>query len=92
MSAIVQRFYTGSARYTLVMAASKGKKSKGRARLSFAQIEVVGQFNDYAWDNPKLTFEEVAQKALGSSAFPRTPNGRKFRSECKNMFDWERKN
>jgi hypothetical protein len=74
------------------MAASKGKKSKGRARLSFAQIEVVGQFNDYAWDNPKLTFEEVAQKALGSSAFPRTPNGRKFRSECKNMFDWERKN
>ena len=72
------------------MAASKAKKSKGHARLSFAQIEVVGQFNDYAWDNPKLTFEEVAKKALGSKPFPRTPNGRKFKSECKNVFDRER--
>jgi hypothetical protein len=72
------------------MATSKAKKSKGHARLSFAQIEVVGQFNDYAWENPKLTFEEVAQKALGSSAFPRTPNGRKFRTECKSVFDRER--
>jgi hypothetical protein len=74
------------------MPTSKAKKSNVRARLSFAQIEVVGQFNDYAWDNPKLTFEEVAQKALGSSAFPRTPNGRKFRIECKNVFDREREN
>jgi hypothetical protein len=72
------------------MAASKGKKSKGRGRLSFAQIEVVGQFNDYAWDNPKLTFEEVSKKALGPNAFPKTPNGRKFRSECKSVFDRER--
>jgi hypothetical protein len=72
------------------MATSKAKKSKGHARLSFAQIEVVGQFNDYAWENPKLTFEEVVQKALGSSAFPRTPNGRKFRTECKSVFDRER--
>jgi hypothetical protein len=74
------------------MAASKAKQSKSHARLSFAQIEVVGQFNDYAWDNPKLTFEEVAKKALGSNPFPRTPNGRKFKSECKNVFDREREN
>jgi len=74
------------------MGASKAKKSKGQSRLSFAQIEVVGQFNDYAWDNPKLNFEEVAKKALGSSVFPRTPNGRKFRTECKNVFDREREN
>jgi hypothetical protein len=74
------------------MAASKAKKPKSHARLSFAQIEVVGQFNDYAWDNPKLTFEEVAKKALGSKPFPRTANGRKFRSECKNVFDREREN
>jgi hypothetical protein len=72
------------------MAASKAKKSKGYARLSSAQIEVVGQFNDYAWDNSKLTFEEVARKALGSNAFPKTPNGRKFRNECKSVFDRER--
>jgi hypothetical protein len=73
------------------MAASKSKKSKGRARLSSAQIEVVGQFNDYAWENPKMTFEEVATKTLGSNPFPTTPNGRKFRIECKNVFDRERK-
>jgi hypothetical protein len=74
------------------MAASKAKKHKSHARLPFVQIEVVGQFNDYAWDNPKLTFEEVAKKALGSKPFPRTANSRKFRSECKNVFDREREN
>jgi hypothetical protein len=74
------------------MAAPKAKKSKSHARLSFAQIEVIGQFNDYAWENPKLTFEEVAKKALGSNPFPTTPNGRKFRTECKNVFDREREN
>jgi hypothetical protein len=74
------------------MAALKAKKSTSQARLSFAQIEVVGQFNDYAWDNPKLTFEEVAKKELGSKPFSRTANGRKFRIECKNVFDRERKN
>jgi hypothetical protein len=46
--------------------------------------------NDYAWENPKLTFEEVAKKALGSSAFPRTPNGQEFRRECNKVFDRER--
>jgi len=74
------------------MATSKAKKSKGHTRLSVAQIEVVGQFNDYAWENPKMTFEEVAKKALGSNPFPTTPNGRKFRTECKNVFDRERGN
>jgi hypothetical protein len=72
------------------MATSKAKKSKGHARLSFAQIEVVGQFNDYAWENPKLRFEEVARKELGLNPFPRTPIGRKFRIECKEVFDRER--
>lgn len=72
------------------MAASKAKKSKSYARLSFAQIEVVGQFNDYAWDNPNLTFEQVSRKALGQNPFPKTPNGQKFRSECKKVFARER--
>ena len=35
---------------------------------------------------------EVAKKALGSNPFSTTPNGRKFRSECKNVFDREREN
>jgi len=72
------------------MAVSKAKKSKSHARLSLAQIEIVGQFNDYAWENSKLGFEEVARKKLGPNPFPKTPNGQKFRSECKAIFDQER--
>jgi hypothetical protein len=71
------------------MPSSKKRISKGRARLSSAQIEIVGQFNDYAWENPKLTFGEVARKELGPKAFPNTPTGRRFRSECKAVFNRE---
>jgi hypothetical protein len=60
------------------------------ARLTFEQTEIVGQFNDYAWDNPKLGFEAVAKKELGPNPFPKTPNGRKFKAECKKTFDLER--
>lgn len=58
-------------------------------RLSAAQIEVAGQFNDYAFENPSLTFNEVVRKELGKP-FPNTPNGRTFRNECKKIFDRER--
>jgi hypothetical protein len=72
------------------MPTSKKRTSKGRARLSSPQIEIVGQFNDYAWENSKLGFEEVARKVLGPNPFPKTPNGQKFRNECKEVFDRER--
>jgi hypothetical protein len=58
--------------------------------LSVAQIEIVGQFNDFAWENPKLSFEATARKELGPKAFPKTPTGRKFKVECKAVFDAER--
>ena len=58
--------------------------------MSPAQIEIVGQFNDYSWENPKSTFAVVARKQLGAKAFAKTSNGRKFRSECKKVFDSER--
>jgi hypothetical protein len=74
------------------MPPSKKRTSKGRGRLSSAQIEIVGQFNDYAWENSKLSFEEVARKELGPNPFPKSPNGQKFRNECKEVFDRERKN
>jgi hypothetical protein len=60
------------------------------AVLTVAQIERVGQFNDYAWENPKLGFEAVAKKELGPNPFSKTPNGRKFKAECKKAFDLER--
>ena len=60
------------------------------ARLTEAQIEIVGQFNDYSFENKELGFEEVAKMVLGSNPFPDTPNGRKFRTECKRVFYLER--
>jgi len=35
--------------------ANASKKAK-RVRLTAAQIEIVGQFNDYSFENPKTTF------------------------------------
>jgi hypothetical protein len=72
------------------MPTSKERTAKSRARLSSTQIEIVGQFNDYAWENSKLSFEEVARKELGPNPFPKSPIGQKFRNECKEVFDRER--
>jgi hypothetical protein len=69
--------------------AAKKKSSKKSARWSASQLEIVGQFSDYAFDNANLNFEEVARKELGPKAFPNTSNGRKFRAECKAVFDLE---
>ena len=66
------------------------KKSPKRPALTTAQIEIVGQFNDFSFDNPTLNFEQTARKELGPNPFPDTPNGRKFKAECKAMFDLER--
>ena len=60
------------------------------ARLTEAQIEIIGQFNDYSFENKELGFDSVAEKVLGPNAFPKTPSGRKFRDECEKMFDLER--
>jgi len=64
-------------------------RKRKRAQLSTGQIEIVGQFNDYAFENSYLTFDEVVRKKLGKP-FPNTPNGRKFRNACKKVFDRER--
>ena len=61
-----------------------------RISLTLQQLEIVGQFNDYAFENPGLTFEEVARKELGKP-FPNTPSGRRLRNECKKIFDRERR-
>jgi hypothetical protein len=66
------------------------KTLQKRPKLTVAQIEIVGQFNDYAWENSRLNFEQIAKKELGPKAFPNTPSGRTFRAECKAVFDAER--
>jgi hypothetical protein len=55
-----------------------------------AQIDIVAQFDDYACESRKLTFEDVARRTLGPKPFPSKPNGRKFRIESKKSFDPER--
>jgi hypothetical protein len=59
-----------------------------RPKLSAAEIEFVGQFNDLAFENLGLSFDEVVKKELGKP-FPNTPIGRKFRNECKKVFERE---
>jgi hypothetical protein len=66
------------------------KKPSSEAKLTEAQWEIVGQFNDYSFENPDLTFDQVAKKELGARPFPATPAGHKFRAEAKAAFDRER--
>jgi len=54
------------------------------------QIEIVGMFNDFSFENPNMTFEEVVLKELGPDFFPATPQGRLFEKECREVFDRER--
>ncbi len=58
--------------------------------LTDAQAEIVGQFNDYAFENPGKTFEEVVLKEFGPDLFPVTPQGSLFEKECRELFDRER--
>jgi hypothetical protein len=53
--------------------------------------KIVGQFNDFSFEYPKLTFDQEAKEMLGAPPFPSTAQGRKFRAECKAIFDLERR-
>jgi hypothetical protein len=63
----------------------------GNVELTEEQIEIVGRFNDYSFENPNLTFEEVVLKELGPDFFPPTPQGKLFEKECREVFDHERR-
>jgi hypothetical protein len=65
------------------------KHSPRKPRLSVAQLAIVGQFSDVAFDYPRLSFEQAAKKFLGAP-FPSTPAGREFKREAKRIFDQER--
>ena len=73
------------------MPKAKPKKPKKRrsVKLTEAQLEIVGPFNDYAFES-NLTFERAARKALGLNLFPPTPQGRLFEKECREVFERER--
>ncbi len=48
-------------------------ETKPTEELTEAQAEIVGQFNDYSFENPKMTFEEIVLKEFGPDLFPGTP-------------------
>jgi hypothetical protein len=54
------------------------KHPSRKPRLSVAQLEIVGQFSDYAFDYPNLNFEDSAKTGLGAAVFPNTPEARKL--------------
>jgi len=62
-------------------------KKRKYARLTAAQIEIVGQFNDLSLEKPRMTFEQVARKMLGLIPFSKTISGRRFEKECRKVFD-----
>jgi hypothetical protein len=65
------------------------KRSARNSPLSVAQLEIVAQFSDYAFDYPNPNFDQVAKKVLGAP-FPNTASGRTFKREAKAVFDQER--
>jgi len=66
------------------------KKKHKPVRLTDSQSRSWVQFNYYSFENPKLTFEQVASKVLGCNSFPRTPQGRRLKQECRKEFDRQR--
>jgi hypothetical protein len=56
--------------------------------LDFEQIEVLANFSDYAFDYPKLSYEEIARK-LGVD-FSQAKNGKTWEKECREVFESER--
>jgi len=61
-----------------------------KPRPTAEKIELVGQFNDRAYENSGLTFHRVAEKTVGARPFPSTPAGRGFKRLAKEVFDRER--
>jgi hypothetical protein len=63
--------------------------SKSKSKLTFEQIELAAQFFDAAYDNPKLTFVQVAKKIL-PRGFGKGSSAKQLRKEAKEVFDLER--
>ncbi|HXX19878.1 MAG TPA: hypothetical protein VEJ46_10785 [Candidatus Acidoferrum sp.] len=57
--------------------------------LTPAQVEIIDQFADYAFDYFDKCFDEVVRKVL-PKGFGRGPAAKRFRREAKEAFDRER--
>jgi hypothetical protein len=59
-----------------------------KPELTAEQLELVGQFNDVAYEYPNLNFVKAAKKV--GAVFPNTPAGKEFKRQAKEVFDGER--
>jgi len=66
------------------------RKKKQSFELTFEQTEMLGKFGGASSDYPKLSFEEVARRLLGSNPFKATTKGKQFEKICREVFDRER--
>ena len=69
------------------MPKAKPTKKPKNVGLTSAQVEIAGQFGNYSFEKPKMTFEQIALKELGPKVFSRPPQGKKFKRECRKVFD-----
>jgi hypothetical protein len=67
----------------------KSRKVAG-PKLTVDQISMSANFADAAFDYPRETFAQVTVRMLGTKGFPKTKNGARFKSECREVFNLER--
>jgi hypothetical protein len=65
------------------------KRLPRKPHLTFAQIEIVGQFSDYAFDYPSLSFNDLAKEVL-PEGFGTGSTAKQFRKDAKEVFYPER--
>jgi hypothetical protein len=60
-------------------------------KLTVAQVCMSANFADAAFDYPRETFAQIAVRMLGPKGFPKTKNGARFKRECREVFNLERR-
>jgi hypothetical protein len=60
-------------------------------KLTVAQVCMSANFADAAFDYPRESFAQVTVRMLGSKGFPKTNNGARFKRECRDVFNLERR-
>jgi hypothetical protein len=61
-----------------------------KSTLTAEQTGLVDRFADPSFEFLGLTFDQVAQKIVGTRPFANTSNGREFRRQAKLVFNRER--
>ena len=66
---------------------AKKRLPRKTPKLTVEQIRIVATFAHYALDYPILTFDEVARRVMHSRPFAKTPTGREFKRQAREVVD-----